>query len=129
MKFVDKIKKIIKDAGYDYKIRSWERNDGEYTKVVVYAGRDIEKLAIKRSMRLVAWKNTKGEWEGDVEAVKSQGGRGDKIYIRDYHDKTEPLKYTMFSDIEWNDDEEYAKNQLLKVLENWKFCEEKRKTI
>ena len=51
---------------------------------------------------MIAWKNTKGEWEGDLDAVMKQGGKGDSIYLRDYHDKTEPLKYVMYSDFEWN---------------------------
>jgi len=134
--FGDKIKKIIKDAGYDYKVRVFPKKDEirkkdgkrviqEYDKVVVYAGRHIEKIAQKRSLRLVAWKQN-GKWQGDLEAVKMQGGKGDKIYIRDYHDTTEPLKYVMYSDLDWNDDEEYAKQQLLKVLENWKFIENER---
>ena len=113
MKFQDKIKSIIKEAGYSYKIRSWENS--EYTKVIVYAGRSIEKYAQKRSMRLVAWKED-GSWQGDMEAVKSQGGKGEFIYLQDYHDTTEPLKYTMFSDFEWNNNEKYAKNILLEIL-------------
>jgi len=118
-KFADKIKKIIKDAGYNYKVRSWNKF-GDYEQVAVYAGRNIEKIASKRSRRLVAWKDTGGKWQGDMDAVKAQGGQGSHIYSLDYHNTTEPLKYTMFSDIDWNDDEEYAKNKLLKVLENWK---------
>ena len=112
MNFPEKIKKIIKEAGYDYKIRSWDR--GDYIKVVVYAGKSIEKLATKRSRKLVAWKEN-GKWQGDMDVVKSQGGKGDFIYLMDYHDKTEPLKYEMFSDLDWDDDEKYAKNQLLKI--------------
>lgn len=119
MEFQDKIKKIIKKNGYSYKIRSWKNS--EYTKVVIYAGRNIEKLAQKRSMKLVAYKDLKGNWQGDMEAVKQQKGKGDKIYLRDYHDTVEPLKYVMFSDCDWNDDEVYAKNKLLKVLKGWKI--------
>ncbi len=131
MKFSEKIKKIIKDAGYNYKIRSWTTKceNGLYEKVFVYAGRNIEKIASRRSRRLIAWKDTKDEWQGDMEAVKAQGGKGSIIYCLDYYDGVEPLKYVMFSDIDWNDDEEYAKNKLLKVLENWKFCEEERNKI
>jgi hypothetical protein len=58
--------------------------------------------------------------------VKQQGEKGDAIYLMDYHDKTEPLKYIMFSDCDWNDDEEYAKNKMLKILKNWKFDEKER---
>ncbi len=134
-KFGDKIKKIIKDAGYNYKVKVYPRKDEirkkdgkryiqEYDKVVVYAGRHTEKLATKRSMRLVAWKEN-GEWQGNMEAVQQQGGQGgDRIYTKDYHDTTEPLKYTMFSDLDWNNAEEYAKQRLLEVLEKWKFVEE-----
>jgi len=121
--FGDKIKKIIKDAGYDYKVRVFPKKDEfrkkngrrfiqDYDRVVVYAVR-------------VAWKED-GKWTGDMKAVEAQGGKGGEIYIRDYHDTTEPLKYTMFSDLDWDDNEEYAKQQLLKVLENWKFAENKR---
>ena len=82
MKFKDKIKKIIKDAGYNYKIRSWttQCENGLYENVTVYAGRSIDKIAQKRSRRLVA----------------------------------------MWSDIDWDDNEKYAKEKLLKTLENWK---------
>src|SRR3990167_3751006 len=118
MKFKDKIKQIIKDGGFRYKVKSWE--NPEYTKVIVYAGRSIEKIAQKRSMKLVAYKDLEGKWQGDMEAVKQQGGKGDRIFIRDYHDKTEPLKYVMFSDCDWDEDEKYAKNKLIKILENWK---------
>lgn len=61
--FANKIRKIIKDAGYNYKIRSWTKqcSNGIYEKVSVYAGRNIEKIASKRSRRLVAWKNEKSE--------------------------------------------------------------------
>ena len=128
MNFADKIKKIIKDAGYTYKVRSWNKF-ADYEQVTVYAGRNIDKIASKRSRRLVAWKDTKGEWQGDMDAVKAQSGQGSQIYSLDYHDSTEPLKYTIFSDIDWNDDEKYAKNKLLKVLENWKFVEQKRAKI
>lgn len=137
MKFPDKIKKIIKDAGYNYKVRVFPRKefirkDGkkviqEYDKVIVYAGRSIEKLAQKRSRKLVAWKNEKGEWEGNLEIAKEQGETGRFIYIIDYNDnKTELIKYEMFSDLDWNNNEKYAKNKLLKVLENWKFVERER---
>ena len=128
MTFGNKIKKIIKDAGYNYKVRVYPRKDEirkdgkrviqEYDKVVVYAGKYIKKLAQRRSLKLVAWKEN-GKWQGDIEAVKAQGGRGDRIYERDYHDATEPLKYTMFSDLDWDDNEEYAKQKLLKVLKDW----------
>ena len=129
MNFPDKIRKIIKNAGYNYKIKVFPRGKKykkngkiviqEYDKIVVYAGWHIKKLAQKRSMRLVAWKED-GKWQGDMDVVANQGGKGDRIFIKDYHDKTEPLKYTMFSNLSWNDNEQYAKQQLLKILENWR---------
>lgn len=133
--FGEKIKDILKENGYTYKIRyepngeSFKRGKKiicDYEKVTIYAGRNIEKIAQKRSRRLVAWKNTKGEWEGDLEVVKQQGGKGSAIYLLDYHDKTEPLKYVMYSDCDWNDDEKYAKNRMLKILANWRFQEVER---
>jgi len=136
--FGDKIRKIIKDAGYSYKARVYPaketiRKNGkkivqDYDKVVVYAGRSIEKLAQKRSRRLVAWKED-GEWQGDMEVVREQGGKGERIYILDYHDKTEPLTYTIFSDLDWDDNEEYAKQRLLRVLEKWRFVEQEREKL
>lgn len=142
--FGDKIKKILKDNGYSYRVKVYPIKEGvinragkkvfqNYEKVVIYAGRSIEKVAQKRSKRLVAWKNEKGEWEGDLETLKQFGDRtsdgnytGSALYIRDYNDKTEPLKYVMFSDCDWNDDEEYAKNKMLKIMENWRFQEVER---
>src|SRR3990167_3988340 len=132
--FGEKIKKIIKENGFDFKIRFEPRGESfrrgkkivcDYEKVTIYAGRSIEKTAQCRSMKLVAWKEN-GVWQGDLDVVKQQGGKGDSIYLRDYHDKTEPLKYVMFSDCDWNDDEEYAKNKMLKIMENWKFQEVER---
>ena len=135
--FGDKIKKILKDNGYSYRVKVYPIKEGvvnragkkvfqDYEKVVIYAGRNIEKIAQKRSKRLVAWKNEKGEWEGDQEVIRSQNGSGSKIYLLDYHDKTEPIKYVMFSDCDWDNDERYAKNKMLKILENWKFQEVER---
>jgi len=142
--FGDKIKKILKDNGYSYRVRVYPTKEGvinragkkvfqDYEKVVIYAGRSIEKIATKRSTRLVAWKNEKGVWEGDLETLRQFGDRmsdgsytGSALYIRDYHDKTDLLKYVMFSDCDWNDDEEYAKNKMLKIMENWKFQEIER---
>ena len=129
--FVTKIKNILKENGYAYRIKVYPKKEGwinskgkkvfqDYEKVVIYDGRNIEKLAQRQSKKLIAWKNTKGEWEGDLDAVMKQGGKGDSIYLRDYHDKTEPLKYVMYSDFEWNDAEKYAKNKMLKVLETWR---------
>ena len=134
--FGDKIKRILKDNGYSYRVKVYPKKEGvinragkkvfqDYEKVVVYAGRNIEKIAQHRSMKLIAWKEN-GVWQGDLDVVKQQGGKGDSIYLRDYHDKTEPLKYVMFSDCDWDDDEEYAKNKMLKILENWKFQEVER---
>ena len=128
MSFGDKIKKIIKDAGYNYKVRVYPRKDiirkdgkkfiQEYDKVIVYAGVEIEKLATRRSLVLVAWKEN-GKWKGNMEAVKAASGAGDKIVRWEYHDRTELLKYTMYSDLDWDDNEEYAKQKLLKVLKSW----------
>ena len=115
--FVDKNRNIIQEGGFKYKIRSFKNN--EYVKVIVYAGRNIEKIAQRRSRKLLAWKDTKGKWQGDMDVVKRQGERGSAIYELDYHDSTESLRYIMYSDLEWNDDEKYAKNKLLKVLEIW----------
>lgn len=136
--FGEKIKDILKDNGYSYKIRYEPRGERfrngkkiicDYEKVVIYAGRSIEKIAQKRSRKLVAWKNEKGEWEGDLEIAKQQGYKGSAIYLMDYHDKIEPLKYIMYSDCDWDDDEEYAKNKMLKIMANWKLVEEERKKL
>lgn len=136
--FGEKIKKILKENGYNYKVRYEPKGEflrrgkkiiQDFEKVTIYAGRSIEKIAQKRSRRLVAWKNEKGEWEGDQEVIRSQNGSGSQIYLLDYHDKTELLKYVMYSDLEWNDNEKYAKNLMLKILEKWKFVDEERKKL
>ena len=72
MNFGEKIKKIIKENGYTCKIRYFPKEytrgdkniEADFEKVIVYAGRNIEKIAQKRSRKLVAWKNEKGEWKG-----------------------------------------------------------------
>jgi len=140
MNFGDKIKKILKDNGYSYRIKVFPRKENyfskkkgkvitqDYDKVVIYAGRSIEKYATKRSKRLVAWKNEKGEWEGNKEIIESQNGRGQQIYLLDYHDKTEPLKHTLFSDLWEENEKEFGgqEKELLKIMENWKLVETER---
>ena len=98
--FGEKIKNILKQNGYNYKIRYEPKGESfrrgkkvvcDYDKITIYAGRSIEKIAQKRS--------------------------------------TEPLKYVMYSDCDWDDNEEYAKNKMLKILENWKFVEKERQNL
>lgn len=140
MTFGDKIKKILRDNGYSYKVKVFPRKENyfskkkgktitqDYDKVVIYAGRNIEKYASKRSKKLVAWKNEKGEWEGDLQIVKEQGGKGSAIYLMDYNDKTEPLKKVLFSDL-WEENEKKfggQEQELLKMMESWKFTETER---
>lgn len=136
--FGGKIEDILRKNGYDYRIRIFPKQDKflkngkrfiqEYEKVVIYAGRSIEKYAQKRSRKLIAWKNEKGEWEGDLEAIKQHGNSGSQLYLLDYHDKTEPVKKTLFSDI-WEEEEKdglQPEKELLKIMENWKFQEVER---
>jgi len=137
LSFGDKIKKILKDNGYKYRIKVFSKKENyfskkkrrtitqDYDKVVIYAGRNIKKYATKKSKRLVAWKNTQGEWEGDLDAVQKHGDKGSAIYLMDYHDKTEPLKHTLFSDIWEENEKEFGgqEKELLNVMENWKFQE------
>lgn len=142
--FGEKIKQILKDNGYSYRMRVFPKKEGvinrkgkrvfqEYEKVVIYSGRSIEVCASKRSKRLIAWKNPKGEWEGDLETLKQFGDKnsngeytGNALYVWDYHDKIEPVKYTLFSDL-WEENEKQfggQEKELLKIMENWKFQEE-----
>lgn len=143
--FGNKIKKILSENGYDYRVRIFPRQDKilkngkrfiqEYEKVIIYSGRNVEVMASKRSKRLVAWKNPKGEWEGDLEILKQFGDKnsngeytGSALYVRDYHDKVEPVKHTLFSDL-WEENEKEFGGQeaeLLKIMENWKFQETER---
>lgn len=115
--FGKKIKNILHECGYNYKICCKQHSD--YETVTIYADKKIETTLAKRSLRLVAWKDQNGKWRGDMEAVKSQCGAGDKIYSRDYHSKIVPLKYVTDSDCFWQDNENYAKNEMLKVLKSW----------
>ena len=143
--FGDKIKKILKDNGYSYRIRVSPRKEGiinragkkvfqDYEKVIIYAGRSIEKIAQKRSRKLIAWKNEKGEWEGDLETLKmygdigSKGYMGSSLYVRDYHDKVEPVTKTLFSDLWEENEKEFGgqEKELLKIMANWKFQEVER---
>lgn len=143
--FGNKIKEILSKNGYNYRVRIFPQQDKilkngkrfiqEYEKVVIYAGRSIEVSASKRSKRLIAWKNTKGEWEGDLETLKQFGDKnsngectGSALYVRDYHDKTEPVKHTLFSDLWEENEKEFGgqEQELLKIMENWKFQEIKR---
>ena len=129
----------LKDKGYSYRVRVFPKKEGvinragkkvfqDYEIVVIYAGRNIEKYAQKRSRKLIAWKNEKGEWEGDMEAVKQHGNSGSQLYLLDYHDKTEPLTKTLFSDLWEEDEKEFGgqENKLLKIMANWKFQEVER---
>lgn len=143
--FGNKIKEILRKNGYNYRVRIFPQQDKilkngkrfiqEYEKVVIYAGRSIEVSASKRSKRLIAWKNTKGEWEGDLETLKQFGDKnsngeytGSALYVRDYHDKTEPVKHTLFSDLWEENEKEFGgqEQELLKIMENWKFQETER---
>src|SRR3990167_3922932 len=85
-RFGDKIKKILKDNGYSYQVKVYPIKEGvinragkkvfqDYERVVIYAGRNIEKIAQKRSKRLIAWKNEKGDWEGDLQTLKQFGDK------------------------------------------------------
>ena len=137
--FGEKIKKILKDNGYSYRVRVFPKKEGvvnragkkvfqDYEKVIIYAGRSIEKYAQKRSKKLVAYKDKDGNWQGDLEIVKQQGGKGDAIYLMDYHDKTEPITKTLFSDLWEENEKEFGgqEKELLKIMENWKFQETER---
>jgi len=145
--FGEKIKNILKNNGYHYAVKIFPRKENyfskkkgktitqDYEKVVIYAGRKIEKPAQKRSRRLIAWKNEKGEWEGDLETLaqfgdKNENGEytGSSLYVRDYHDKTEPLKHTLFSDLWEENEKEFGgqEKKLLKIMENWRFQETER---
>lgn len=141
MNFGEKIKKILSKNGYNYRIRIFPQQDKvlkngkrfiqEYEKVVIYAGRNVEKPASKRSKKLIAWKNEKGEWEGDLEAIKQHGNSGSQLYLLDYHDKTEPVKHTLFSDLWEENEKEFGgqEQELLKIMANWKFQEIERGEI
>ncbi len=143
--FGNKIKEILSKNGYNYSVRIFPKQDKvlkngkrfiqEYEKVVIYAGRNIAVSASKRSKRLIAWKNIKGEWEGDLEALKQFGDKNSNgeytssfLYDDDYHDKIEPVKHTLFS-VSWEKKEKEfggQEQELLKIMENWKFQEIKR---
>lgn len=143
--FGNKIKEILSKNGYNYRVRIFPQQDKilkngkrfiqEYEKVVIYAGRNIEVSASKRSKRLIAWKNTKGEWEGDLETLEQFGDKnsngeyiGSALYVRDYHDKAEPVKHTLFSDLWEENEKEFGgqEQELLKIMKNWKFQETER---
>jgi len=150
MNFPDKIKSILKKYNFNYRVRVFQKKENvfslkkgkyvtqDYDKVIIYAGRNIEKYAQKRSRRLIAWKNPDGEWEGDLEALRQFGHKdsdgnyiGTSLYVIDYHDKTEPLKKVLFSDL-WEDNEkDFGKGsqekELLKVLESWSFQEKEER--
>lgn len=131
--FAEKIRNIIKESGYDCKVRAFTKNR-DYVHLVVYAGRNIESINSRRSRKLVVFKNLKGEWEGEKDYLEdkewmSQYATGSSVYLLDYHDKTEPLKYDIFSDIWKEDGEEFSKNKLLKILATWKMCETEIKKL
>lgn len=78
--FGDKIKKILSDNNYSYRLKIFPQKEKclkngkkfiqEYDKIVIYAGRSIEKSAQRRSRKLVAWKNPDGKWEGNLEIAE-----------------------------------------------------------
>jgi hypothetical protein len=119
--FAEKINKILEDGGYNYKTRVFTKNR-DYIKFIIY-GRFVDNLAQRRSKKLVAYKDEKGNWQGDMEAVKVQGEKGSAIYLMDYHDKKEQLKYEVYSDIWQENGEEYSKKELLKVMQGWRETE------
>ena len=138
--FGNKIKKILKENGYNYRIRIFPRQDKvlkngkkyiqEYEKVVIYAGRNIEKYNSRRSRKLIVFKNEKGVWEGEEEYLKDKewmndNAKGSAVYVLGYHDKIEPVKHTLFSDLWEEDEKEFGgqEKKLLKIMENWKQIE------
>jgi len=125
--FGNKIKKILENNGYSYRVRIFRGQD--YEKVVIYAGRTVEVSASRRSKKLVAWKNQKGDWEGDLEVAKCQGYKGSAIYLLDYHNKVEPVKHVLFSDIWEENEKEFGgqEKELLKIMRNWTLKENVRK--
>lgn len=136
--FGDKIKHLLSGKGYNYRVIVFPRKDKimkngkrfiqEYEKVVIYAGRNVGINASKRSKKLVAWKNPNGEWEGDLEIAKQQGYKGSAIYLIDYHDRVEPVKHTLFSDLYEENEKEFGgqEAELLKIMANWRFQETER---
>ena len=136
--FGDKIKHLLSKNGYNYRVIVFPRKDKimkngkrfiqEYEKVVIYAGRNVGINASKRSKKLVAWKNPNGEWEGDLEIAKQQGYKGSAIYLMDYHDRVEPVKHTLFSDLYEENEKEFGgqEAELLKIMANWRFQETER---
>jgi len=80
------------------KIRGLTAYEGE---VRIYNGKKVFHIPLRRSKKLVAFKNTKGEWEGDLEAVELHGGKGDSLYVLGYHPRQEIMYTSVFRD-EWN---------------------------
>lgn len=130
--FGEKIKKILKDNNCTYQVKIFPKRENltnsagkkvflDYEIVVIYGGRNVEECGV--GLKLVAWKNKKGEWNGDLGAVKRHGDSGSKLFSLCDYKKTLPLTLTLFSDA-W---EEYEKEfggqeeSLLKKMADWKL--------
>ena len=94
-------------------VKKWcDENKIPYTKMIastayegvvrIYNGMKVPLMSQRRRKKLVAFKNSEGEWEGDLEAVELYGGQGDALYLFDYHSKQKPVYTSVYRD-EWND--------------------------
>jgi len=100
--FAQEVQKWCDKSKIPYKkIRGLTAYEGE---VRIYNGLYENTMPQRRSRKLVAYKNIKGEWEGDIEAIQSVGDKADAVYIMDYHSKKVLMYTTIFLD-EWNDKE------------------------
>jgi len=86
------------------KFRSSRALTSYYGNVRIYNGKTIKSISLKRSKKLLAFKNPDGTIEGTpegIEQLKKHGG--DYLYELDYHPREVKDHYTFFR-TEWESD-------------------------
>ena len=91
-----------------YKIRAFNSFGGQ---VRIYTGKTIERIPLKRRRRLIAWKDTNGQWKGDLSSIPTDCLNGSQVWER----HSEPIKEKEYHGVfrtEWySEDKEVYKEE------------------
>ena len=113
--FRDKVWEFLEEKKLPYeKVIISKRFGGE---AKVYTGKKIETMPLRRSFRVLAFKNPKGVWEGDLALVKERGLEKSTTTIRigekSYHQKEIPEYFSVYRENNWKEESEKLKRWLL----------------
>lgn len=114
--FRDKVWDFLKKEKLPYeKVYTSKKYGGECR---VYTGRKIETTPRRRSVKILAFRNPKGEWEGDLALVREKGlyksTTTTSIGLCDYHSKEVPEYFSVYREDKWKEEKKELKEWLLK---------------